>query len=265
MPIQQNVKKFQESITQELIHTKDRVRDLIGSANWGVEGAYKEAILRKMIAQFLPSNLSIGTGYILENNDPLYGSVPKCSNQLDILIYNNKIPVLFREGDFVILTPDGVKAVIEVKTKVYINGSSDNSFQKIIEKLDRLKIFPSLNLVNENYGKFIGLFAYDYEGELSSTNIESALKDSSGFVNHISLGPDKFIRYWENTEYLEPQPNHQGRCYIRYNIENLSFSYFISNLLHLTADTELEDRSWFSFPIEGTKEIYRIDPIIPID
>lgn len=40
--INQNVRKFQESITQELTLTKDRVRDLIGDANWGKMGVLKK-------------------------------------------------------------------------------------------------------------------------------------------------------------------------------------------------------------------------------
>lgn len=62
MPIQ-NIKDFQKSINRELTLTKDRVEFLIGNANWGDVGRYKEAILRKTISQFLPSNLKIGTGF----------------------------------------------------------------------------------------------------------------------------------------------------------------------------------------------------------
>ena len=34
----QNIMRFQQSITRELKVTKDRVRDLIGDANWGEDG-----------------------------------------------------------------------------------------------------------------------------------------------------------------------------------------------------------------------------------
>lgn len=61
-----NPLEFQKSINKELQIVKDRVRNLIGRANWGDEGAYKEAILRNVISQYLPKNLSIGNGYILK-------------------------------------------------------------------------------------------------------------------------------------------------------------------------------------------------------
>ena len=49
MPINQDTKKFQESITQELNTIKDRVRNLIGNKHWGEEGRYKEVILRNVL------------------------------------------------------------------------------------------------------------------------------------------------------------------------------------------------------------------------
>ena len=41
-----NPLEFQKSINRELQVVKNRVRNLIGNANWGDEGSYKEAIFR---------------------------------------------------------------------------------------------------------------------------------------------------------------------------------------------------------------------------
>ena len=108
--------------------------------------------------------------------------------------------------------------------------------------------------------KFIGIFSYEHEQDFSHERVDEALRLSNGLVNHISLGPNKFIRYWGNTIELDPRPEYQGRCYIRYNLTDLSFSYFISNLLHIVADEDPVERYWFSFPIEGTKERHRAEP-----
>lgn len=261
----QNINDFQKSITKELTLTKDRVEFLIGNANWGEVGRFKEAILRKTISQFLPSNLKIGTGFIVGNPDRQFGQCGQISSQLDIIIYADKSPVIFREGDFVILTESAVRAVIEVKTKVinYSNpdqNAQDNALNIIIEKINRLSCFETFNPNRVHRKKFIGIFSYEYDSNFSNANVDEALILSNGLVNHISLGPDKFIRYWEDTTRLDPRPNYQGRCYIRYNLIDLSFSYFISNLLHIVADEDPVERYWFSFPIEGTKERYRAEP-----
>ncbi|WP_435522881.1 DUF6602 domain-containing protein [Chryseobacterium indoltheticum] len=141
----QNILKFQKSITQELIATHERVRDLIGGANWGDEGRYKEVILRKIISQFLPSNLKIGSGFIVGNNDHVNGTESKISKQLDIIIYEDKAPVIFREGDFVILTENSVRAVIEVKAEVVNKSTNSNGLNQIIEKLELLNNFQTFS------------------------------------------------------------------------------------------------------------------------
>ena len=46
-----------------------------------------------------------------------------------------------------------------------------------------------------------------------------------------------------------------------YNLSNLAFSYFISNLIEISCTSKLEDRYWFLYPIEGTKETQRTDTI----
>ena len=63
-----------------------------------------------MIKRFLPSNLSIGTGFVIKKNN----GDTQISNQIDIIIYDNTVPVLFSEGDFVITTYKNVEGIIEV-------------------------------------------------------------------------------------------------------------------------------------------------------
>lgn len=47
-----NPKDFQESITRELDVVKNRVGNLIGAANWGEDGRYKEAALKNVLRHF---------------------------------------------------------------------------------------------------------------------------------------------------------------------------------------------------------------------
>ncbi|OQX51685.1 MAG: hypothetical protein B5M53_10660, partial [Candidatus Cloacimonas sp. 4484_209] len=79
--------EFQKSITKELDIIKNRVRNLIGNTHWEEEGRYKEAILRNVIKRLLPSNLSIGTGFVIKKNN---GNT-QISNQIDIIIYDNTV------------------------------------------------------------------------------------------------------------------------------------------------------------------------------
>lgn len=256
----QNIQLFQESITKELDIIKNRLRNIIGNAHWGEDGRYKEAILIKTIRNYLPSNVSVGTGFIVAQKS-LAGEI-EVSPQMDILIYDNSIPVIFKEGDFVIITDDAIKGVIEVKTKVINNNGKDYSITKVIEKFEKLRTFDKFQNMELSNRPFVGLFSFDYEDNYNNLNVDTSISKSNGLVNHISLGPNYFIRFWENTLNLYPPIHYNRRCYIKYNLINLSFSYFISNLLHIVCNNDPEKRHWFSFPISGTKEIHRDENII---
>ncbi|WP_343658865.1 DUF6602 domain-containing protein [Chryseobacterium sp.] len=125
-----NTRLFQESITQELDIIKNRVRNLIGSAHWGEEGRFKEAVLKNVIRKFLPSNLSVGTGFILKaTGQSDHENI--LSSQLDVIIYDNTKPILFSEGDFIITTTSNVRGILEVKSRI-----TASSFEQVINQFD---------------------------------------------------------------------------------------------------------------------------------
>ena len=160
--------------------------------------------------------------------------------------------MLFSEGDFVITTYKNVKGIIEVKTKI-----RNNQLQEIIQKAE-----TNGKLIGKKI--FNGIFSYEYEDDINSRNIDQALKKAKGYVNHISLGPNVFVRFWrrgDRSRLNPPVENCQNDFYNIYNLEGLSFSYFISNLLELICSSSLDDRWWFLYPIMGTKERHRVRTI----
>jgi hypothetical protein len=132
---------FQKSITQELDVIKNRVRNLIGNTHWGEEGRFKEAVLKNVIQRFLPNSISIGTGFILKENE---SSNTNISHQIDLIIYDNTKPVLFREGDFIITTETNVKGIIEVKSKINITN-----LRQVVNSFNDLNAFPKISNNNE--------------------------------------------------------------------------------------------------------------------
>lgn len=254
-----NPTEFQKSINQELQIVKDRVRNLIGSANWGAEGQYKEAILKKIISNYLPMNLSVATGFIIKEGT-IYDDSRNflISKQIDILIYDNSFPVIFKEGEFVIVIESSVKGIIEVKSKIYGGKSNNNSLYKICEKFNDLSKFPLIN--DSTRTVFKGVFGFD-SATINEPLLEECMKLSNGMINHISLSKSKFIKYWEDGNNLNPPVICDAAFYNLYEMDDLSHAYFISNLIHLTSDKNLADRYWISFPIGGTKELRRTKTI----
>lgn len=258
--------RFQRSITEELEVVKNRVRDLVGNANWGEEGRYKESILTRAIESQLPQHISIGTGFIMkktENPDDNQDNHFILSKQHDIILYDNRIPLIMKYGDFIIAIPNSVRGVIEVKSNLS-PGKFRNAFRFLENSLK--------NLFNEYNNKFIGLFSFDFRRDtdhlynIESKNIIETLENSKGIVNHISLGERYFIRFWEHNQglLLDPPIITENNFYNIYQINFLSYSYFISNILHRTC-SDLDERYWHSFPINKEGNRRRIVEIIDVN
>jgi len=248
-----DAKEFQKSITEELNVVRNRVRNLIGNRHWGEEGRYKEAILKNILRKFLSQNISVGTGFIIGSNNQ-----HRISKQIDIIIYENSYPVLFSEGDFIITTMKNVKGIIEVKSNI---GTGNNSFQNVIKQFD--ETIEPINNYFSNRKLFLAIFAFEFSGNVESQIIDKNVNQSAKNVNHISLGKDYFIRKWKSQDANRLQPpvtDCNNAFYNIYEITDLSFSYFIANLIDIVCGG-LNDRYWFSFPIHGTKEIHRIRTI----
>jgi hypothetical protein len=239
-----NLKEFHISTTRELKSVENRVRNLIGRSNWGEEGRYKEAILRNIIRRFISPRYTVGTGFIVKSMN----QEMKCSSQIDILIFDSNFPILFSEGEFYIVTPNSVKAVIEVKTNLRIQD-----LEIAVETLNNVGILLDENQLL-NKPPFIGIFSFNgnYHLDRLDTRITTKIKDGIGntcFINHISLNKDIFIKHWPLEEKLSV-----------YNIKNLSFSFFISNLIHYVTDEHIENESLTWFPDDKeSKKLFDIN------
>jgi hypothetical protein len=255
-----DILSFQKSINKELSLVRNRVRNFIGGSHWGEDGSYKEAILKNVIKRYLPSNISIGTGFVISE---LNGEIRQ-TTQIDLILYDNSYPLLFQEGDFIITTPKSVRAIIEVKSKI-----SNSKLSGIITKAKR-----NAEIINtENNKCFNGIFAYEYGSTWNQANAEghiqrslhNALVASRGKVTHLSLGKQIFIRHWAREE-IDGYVNRQeivGNCQVDsffniYRIRELSFSYFISNLIDSISPEDNSDRFWYMYPLPEGKESHRV-------
>jgi len=119
--------------------------DLLGrilqEAHYPSLGRYKERLLANTIRDYLPRSVEVGTGFVLfphedhqppggvEHHDPLNRCTFTLSRQCDIIVFDsNSIPLVFRDEDFVVVRPESVRAVIEVKGSLTIKET-----QKLLE------------------------------------------------------------------------------------------------------------------------------------
>ena len=100
--------KYLDLIKEEFFTKIERVKLFTNHAP--SIGFGNEEVLRNFLKTHIPERFAVGTGFVyLDNNN--------VSKQCDLLIYDqvNYAP-FFKEGDFVIIHPEAVAAVIEVKT-----------------------------------------------------------------------------------------------------------------------------------------------------
>jgi len=250
-----NTIEFHKTTTSELLAIKNRVRHLIN--HWGEDGRYQEAVLKSVIKRFLPEKYNISSGFVIKQTNNR--GEHEASNQIDIIIYNTDFPVLFKEGDFAIVTADSVEAIIEVKANVNNQG-----LEKVIRKSNEIGQFVYNAKTDKTKNLYNGIFSYAGFKSLKIDNIasvQSAIRNSENTiqndrnanrfkVNHISLNKDKFYKFWNQ--------NDQNDGGYLYDIDDLSFSFLISNLIaHLKSDSVFaNNRLWF--PVDKNLKSQRI-------
>ncbi|MGX8851132.1 DUF6602 domain-containing protein [Amedibacillus sp. YH-ame10] len=234
-------RNYRKSISDELISSKDRVRNFIDDHHWGEDGRYKEIILAETIKEFLPKSVSVGTGFVIDMNDMI-------STQIDIIIYKNDFPLLFKKADFVVAPKESVLGIIEVKTKF-----KSNEIREVVKKAHE-----NGRLIGNHI--FNGIFSYEngfsFENPALNKNLVESLNYNVGYINNIAFGKSYFMKYWEIS-----LVNNQKE-YGFYNIPDLSFGYFISNLVesvYQQLGIELSNVMRQSlYPIDEGKEAHRL-------
>lgn len=212
-----NLSVYQQSINEEFNVLQNRVRSLV--TNWGEDGKYKEVVLSNILRKFLPKNISIYSGFCIRSNGR--GQHIQ-SSQIDIILYDSSFPVLFCEGDFAIVPPEGILGIIEVKT-----NTENVDFKEVVKKANENGKFIYQGKRNVGNIFFNGIFSY--EGKFKRTYKEilhTCINDDSDeeatkyVINYISLGKDIFIRR-----------EMHSKVFRHYEINNLSFVFYISNLI----------------------------------
>lgn len=238
--------EYHKSITAELHSLKDRIRQLV--LHWPTDGEYKESALRSVLRRHLPQSADVGRGFIVTES--------VSSSQIDILIVDNRKPVLFREGDLMIVTPDAVLAIAEVKTEVRDGSMLRNA----IEKLAEIKQLIGRHYQYESIAQRIWSGIFDFsEAKLSHNVMMQAIGQADVNriypVNCISLGKSQFIRFWESGNdvgSLEP-----GEVWHSYELPEVAPSYFIGNLVDSISPLGQSDAGYAWFPVLGGKEQHR--------
>ena len=246
--------EYHKTINKEIYLLKDKLKYL--TKHPAENGRFREIILSNTIKKHLPAKYSLGTGFIIKQRETRGDHA--VSSQVDLMVYDNNYPVLFREGDFSIVTTDAVRAIIEVKTSF-----GRTTFPGEYDKANKLAAFI---MSNRNVDLiptplFNGIFYFSNQEISSSENsIEESIRRKHidihandmfhlSCVNHICFSDKVLYKYWNN--------NNDGSKHKLYKLEDLSYSFFISNLLSFLAGRTMRDNTYIWYPHDKTFSCYR--------
>lgn len=238
---------YHRSVHAELESIKDRVRSLV--RHWPTDGAFKEDILKLVLRRHLPESLMIARGFVVTQND--------ASTEIDILIVDREKATVFKADDLVIVTPDAVKAVIEVKTSLPSKGK----INKAIKKLAAIKRLLSTSRTGRK--AWTGLFIYEGSNdkhEVLLRALGNAARPDNAAINCIAYGSDVIATFIDMREVsaAPPEDTHWRTGESPDAAPSLFLAYLIS-YLEATSNPQVwfpqyESGAWrFSLPLGARK------------
>jgi hypothetical protein len=102
-----------------------------------------------MISRTLPSRYAVASGFVITEQE--------ASSQIDVLIYDTSVPVLYKGGDLVFVQPSACAAVIEVKSRL-----NATTFRDAVNKL--AAVCDLIHQHERDTQLFSGIFAYEGNG-----------------------------------------------------------------------------------------------------
>lgn len=243
-----DIEEYFKNLTNEILALKNRVRDYIDDAHWLSDGEWKESVIRTILKRYLPNNIGVGRGFIL--------NFERASTQIDVLLYDKFKPILFQDGDFIITTPDATLGAIEVKTSI----RQKNDLRDTLRKMSDVSEFI-LPVAPYKEKHFFGLFTYEEPDSSYSNEVLDILQDCVNgqrqrIINCICLGKNHFVRFWPGP----PDDISGSNKWHSYQLGNKAPAYFIHNVIdHLCPQWANENKDvWYP---ESGKENHKISEI----
>lgn len=192
--------EYFESFANEITSKFRRLQAIIGHPT--ASGDYHEEVLRIVLRNFLSKRFSVKKGFI-------YAGPGKISKQIDIIIVDESSPVayIFQEGDFSIVIPQAVVAIMEIKTS-FNAKEFDQAIENIVSAKSIMEFPTSITGI---------VFGFD------GTNPTKEILDSwfkrkipTEFKGREKLSPDAFLFFSANKLIVRCNENAEIASYGKY-------------------------------------------------
>lgn len=241
--INSNLNQYFIDLGSTFNSTVNRLTRIIGTNNFLSVGEYKERLLRKEIEKFLPSNYSIGTGFVVfpkfekKDNTPIYSH--DISKQLDIIIYDNtQLPTIFQDESFIVITPEQVKAIIEVKGVNSIKQDPINIYKDFYDKWLNYYILKETDIIASKNSDFKimppAFFCYIFEEYVDKNG---KVFDENQCFNYVFKSLKDFIDSRSLNGQAIFQPQTEVACFPK---DTKFGGYYIFNKYYITGLSDNE-------------------------
>lgn len=241
-----DIEAYFQSISSECETLKNRVRMFIDDGHWPTDGEWKESVLRSIIRRSAPDSVTIGRGFVVTPDWQ--------STQIDVLVYDNTLPVLYRDGDLAFVSPASCRAIIEVKSAIRSTAQLRDAAINLAACAANIREATQQDL-------FVGLFAYEshiaINGQVLDLLQNTAALDGRRIINHVVLSPSDFIKFWRR------RPENGAAMYDNwhlYRLTNMAAGYFVHNLIGAVCRDPIAQRDDGWFP-RNSKEVYLVNQL----
>jgi Domain of unknown function (DUF6602) len=164
-----NLLTFHSNECLGLIQRFRQIEYLIGLQHHGPsEGSYCEHLVREFLRSVLPKRYSVDTGFIRSKWYAFESRGLVASDQLDVIVHDTvDYSPIFRSGEFVVVLPSAVVAVIEVKKTLNstalrdaLNTLADARILRFHSDQAKNHIFGSSSDGKQSFRLFTAVFAF---------------------------------------------------------------------------------------------------------
>ncbi len=199
--------------------------------------------MRTVLQRHLPKHLEPLRGFAIDGDHS--------TRQVDVLIFDNTKPALFRSGDLAFVTPDAAVGVIEVKSNISDTSKLRLALEPLAENIERIR-------KGGNPTAFAGLFSFDtaLEGPAGLRKVLECLRDVAHniperIVDMVAIGPNIFVLHWEG-DGSPGEITSQPRRWHAYSLERMAPGYFLNNAVFLAAPQSVQANMNAWFPSSST-------------
>lgn len=117
------IENYCKSLAAEFVAKKDRIRTFVPQNE--ISGDENEDTLRTFLAEHTAKRLTVAQGFVVD----VLSTKPQ-SRQCDILVFDERYPVIHSAQQVKIVMPESVKLVLEIKTTLN-KGALEDAFAQI--------------------------------------------------------------------------------------------------------------------------------------